>query len=259
MKKESSIGEKLARFSLATTVLFSPIVPNRHPEQLFEQRDNSPNLSGHVVFAASLDTAPPQPTPSPIPNPSLSPAPSPLESPTPSPEPTPTLSPVEKRQQKIKQDLIEINKILDANSNIFSNKYKTDINLYYPIYKPIADKFKIDWYLLFIVHEKETGASAGTRGFAPNSYYIGAMQIAPYWQEFASLASKGLEDLKKLPQRHKNDWEQIALGGWILNRNIDYYVKLGNERAVFNAIRLYSPGSYNQRFELYKKYKKLFG
>lgn len=103
MKKERSIGERLAGLGLAVAVSFNPSVPNRHPEQLFELRDNSPNMSGNevlikenVVFAANTETAPPQPTSSPIPSPSLSPTPSPLPSPTLTPEPTPTLSPVEK-------------------------------------------------------------------------------------------------------------------------------------------------------------------
>lgn len=269
MKKEKSIAERLAGIGLAAAVsLSSNAAPNRHPEQLFQLRDNSPNMSvneepikENVVFAANTETAPPTSTPSPASSPSLSPTPSFLASPTPTPEPTPTLSPAEKRQQKIRQDLVEINLILDANSNIFSDKYKADINLYYPIYKPVADKFKLDWYLLFIVHEKETGASAGKRGFAPDSYYVGAMQRDPNtWSEsFVKQASRGLEYLKDLPQRHSDDWREIAAGAAILDRNVDHYISLGKKRAVLNALRLYTPGVGGyQRFELYKKYEKLF-
>lgn len=79
------------------------------------------------------------------------------------------------------------------------------------------------------------------------------------WPEsFVNQASQGLEYLKDLPQRHKDDWREIAAGAAILDRNIDHYIRYGEDRAVFYAIKLFSPGSYQQRFELYKKYKKIF-
>lgn len=260
-KEKINFRKALRGFTLAVAISVNPNVSYQNQEQLFDLRDNSPNMPGNevpekenVLFLANTETAPPLSTP----NLSLSSTPPFQEIPAPSPEPT--LSPKELREQKIKLELSEINKILDAHPNVFSRKYKKDINLYYPIYKPIADKFNIDWYLIFIVHEKETGASAGTRGFLPSSYYKGAMQRDPIlWDEdYVKEAVKELEYLKDLPQRHSDDWREIATGAAILNRNIDYYMRLGKDRAVFNSIRIYSPGSFDKRFELYKEYKSLF-
>lgn len=261
IERRISIRKTLAGIGMAVAVSASPNVHYQNQEQLFDLRDNSPNSrlndmpeKENVLFLANTETAPPLSTL----NLSLSSTPPFQETPSPSPEPT--LSPKELREQKIKLELSEINKILDAHPNVFSRKYKKDINLYYPIYKPIADKFHIDWYLIFIVHEKETGASAGTRGFLPSSYYKGAMQRDPIlWDEdYVKEAVKELEYLKDLPQRHSDDWREIATGAAILNRNIDFYARLGKNMAVFNSIRIYSPGSYDERFELYEKYKSLF-
>ncbi len=178
------------------------------------------------------------------------------------PSPAPVLSREELSKQKVDNELKDILSKMDEHKDLFSEKYIQDVEMYYPIYKAVADKYKIDWYLLWIVHEKETGASAGTRGFAQDSYYKDAMQIAPFWQKYADQASKGLEDLKKLPQRHKNDWEQIALGAWILNRNIDKKIENGGsmDDAVHNALVLYSAdGPAEKRFAMYESYKKIFG
>lgn len=96
MKKEGSFGEKLAGLALAAAVSFNPNVPNRNPEQLFEQRDNSPNVPGivapikeNVVFAANTETAPPTESPSPSPIPTQSPIP--IESPMPTKTPKPVV------------------------------------------------------------------------------------------------------------------------------------------------------------------------
>lgn len=133
--------------------------------------------------------------------------------------------------------------------------------MYYPFYKAVADKYNIDWYLLWIIHEGETGASAGKKGFLSTSPYVGGMQILPMWQKYAAKASGGLENLRSLPQRHANDWEQIALAAWIIDRNIKQYENNGDSKnvAVHNALKLYSAlGPAERRFTLYVQYGKIF-
>lgn len=178
-------------------------------------------------------------------------------------EPTvePSLTKEEQKQQEQKKELDAIVSKMKTHNDLFSNKYIRDAKMYYPIYKEIADKFHLDWYLLWIVHEKETGASAGTRGFAPDSYYVGAMQRDPnIWdQDFVNYAAKGLEDLAKLPQRHKEDWKEIAAGAAILDRNIDKYKSRGNDASVHKALLLYSAkGPAEERFKMYKQYEAVF-
>ena len=269
MEREKINFKKALRgFSLAVVISSNPNVPYQNQEMLFDLRDNSPNIPGKempkkedVLFSANTETAPP--SLSLTPNLSLSSSRQLLlKTPASAPESLPALSPEQNREQKIKLELSEINKILDEHPNVFSKKYKTDINLYYPIYKLIADKFNIDWYLIFIVHENETGASAGWRGFTSESYYKGAMQRDPniWTEDFVDKAAEGLEDLAGFPQRHKDDWREIAAGAAILERNIVQYKSEGNDTAVRKALLLYSAnGPAEKRFALYERYKPMFG
>lgn len=177
--------------------------------------------------------------------------------------PIPVLSQKEKQDLEIKQELEQVVGIMQNHSDIFSDKYINDLKMYYPIYKVVADKFDIDWYLLFIVHENETGASAGEKGFAPESYYIGAMQRDPnIWdKDYVNKAAKGLEDLAKLPQRHKDDWREIAAAASMLSDNFYEYKSRGDSKndAVKKALLRYSAEEpARTRFELYKQYSQVF-
>ncbi len=167
----------------------------------------------------------------------------------------------EQEEQKTSEELQGVISKMKAHEDIFSDKYIKDVKMYYPIYKAVADKYHMDWYLLWIVHENETGASAGTRGFAPSSYYKGAMQRDPniWTKNFVDNAAEGLEDLANVSQRHKDDWKEIAAGAKILQRNIERYANLGKTDAILNSLLLYSAdGPAHKRFNLYQKYSKIF-
>jgi hypothetical protein len=168
---------------------------------------------------------------------------------------------VETKEQKDKKELDNVILLMKENRNLFSRKYIRDVRMYYPIYKAIAEKFNMDWYLIWIVHEKETGASAGKRGFAEDSYYIGAMQRDPniWTEDFVDKAAKGLEELKDLPQRHKDDWREIAAGARILDRNIDIRDDMNKDKAVLKSLLLYSAeGPALERYDMYLEYKEVF-
>lgn len=167
----------------------------------------------------------------------------------------------QERQEQVAREMTKIEKIMEANPNVFSRKKIKDFSMYYPIYRPIADKFQIDWYLIFIVHEAETGASAGKKGFLDESYYKGAMQLDPeYWdQEYIKKAAKGLSYLANLPQRHADDWMNIAAGSKILADNFHKHKNLTKDRAVLFSLRRYSSREQaDKRFETYKRFEKLF-
>lgn len=148
-------------------------------------------------------------------------------------------------------------------SEIFPKKYIEDVKMYYPIYEAVAKKHNIDWYLLFIVHEKETGASAGSRGFASDSYYVGAMQRDPniWTEEYVDSAFEGLEYLSELPQRREEDARDIAGAAKMLSDNYHKYRENGHNKieAVKKALLRYSAkGPALKRFEMYKDYKRVF-
>lgn len=178
----------------------------------------------------------------------------------PKPKIEPKLSASEKRDQQVKKELKNIQKIMSRNIDVFGKKKIEDVGIYYPIYRAVADKFRIPWYLVFIVHEAETGASAGKRGFAQDSYYKGAMQLDPMWTgSFMDSAAKGLKYLSKLPQRHSDDWKNIATGAKLLSRNFKRYKRLGTDKAALNTLLLYSAeGPARKRFKTFQRYEKLF-
>lgn len=169
---------------------------------------------------------------------------------------------IDTKEEKDVNELDQIISKMKSNNDLFNRKYIEDVEMYYPIYKAVADKYDLDWYLIWIVHEKETGASAGKAGFASDSYYVGAMQRDPniWTEEFVDKASEGLEDLAKLPQRHKDDWKEIAAGAKILDRNFDKYNEdLSENKAVLKALLLYSAEEpARERFDIYKDYKEVF-
>lgn len=174
--------------------------------------------------------------------------------------------PISKAEQKKldqKMELEEIVEVMENNHDTFPKKYINDVEMYYPIYKDVADKYNLDWYLLFIVHEKETGASAGKNGFKPDSYYVGAMQRDPnvWGDDYVKKASEGLEHLAMFPQRHENDWSDIAAASKSLSANYYKYKEEGDSKkeAVLKALLLYSAeGPARQRFEMFKEYNEVF-
>lgn len=197
------------------------------------------------------------------------------ETPTPSPEDLtpktiiefpktpvePTLSPAEIRAKQIASELTNVQRTMSEHPSIFGKKKIEDVGIYYPIYRAVADKYKLDWYLLFIVHEAETGASAGKNGFVPGREFYGAMQLDrnTWSQDYINKAAKGLGYLAKFPQRHDDDWKQIAAGGEILSTNVKRYKKLGKDKSVLNALLLYSADNQAlKRFKTYQTYEKLF-
>lgn len=166
-----------------------------------------------------------------------------------------------KKQIKKIEEQENLENVVSAmeSDKMFKKRHVKDVKIYYPIYKAVADKYDLDWYLLFIVHEHETGASAGTR---VNPYYVGGMQRDPnvWTEEYVDKAFDGLEHLARLPQRRKGDAREIAAAGRILNANYDKYKGQGDSKneAVLKALLLYSAErpAY-ERFDDYKDYKKV--
>lgn len=165
------------------------------------------------------------------------------------------------RGEQVQRELANIEKTMGKYPTVFSGKKRDDVRRYYPIYRAVADKFGIDWYLLFITHEAETGASAGKRGFAEDSYYKGAMQLDPnVWsQAYIEKASKGLTYLANIPQRHEDDWMQIAAAGNILRDDIRVHKSYGKDEAVFFALKRYCAlEQAEKRYKTYLKYESIF-
>lgn len=144
----------------------------------------------------------------------------------------------------------------------FSAQDREDIKLYYPIYSAVGAKYDISWYLLWIIHEQETTASFSQSAFEQGHAHYGAMQrsVAFYGEDAVNEASAGLDALALLPQRHLDDWREIAFAGWKLRRDIDSATGEGSSEPVLGALYAYSAaGPANYRWQLYQTYRNIFG
>lgn len=156
-------------------------------------------------------------------------------------------------------------KILSEHPELFNQKKIEDFEMYYPIYKAVSDKYpNVDWFLLWINHEAETGASDSRTAFDGSNYpYFGGMQrdVNVWPQSYVDSAFNGLELLNVIPTRNRTDAKEIAAAAQMLNDNIKQYLSLGKNQAVFNALKLYTGGDglTEVRFNLWEKYKELFG
>lgn len=96
------------------------------------------------------------------------------------------------------------------------------LETYYPIYRVVGDRYKIPWYVLWVIHDAESTMSTDPDAFVAGRVYYGAMQR---WLSGDSLhdqisvdnASCGLGYLANVPQKHPSDWQEISWAAWFIN------------------------------------------
>lgn len=165
-------------------------------------------------------------------------------------------------EQNLQNSAVEI---LNNHPELFNKKAIEDFKMYYPIYKAVSDKYpNVDWFLLWINHEQETGASDSKVAFNGGTYpYFGGMQrnVNVWPQSYVDTAFKGLESLNAITTRNSTDAREIAAAAKMLSDNIKQYLSLGKNQAVLNSLKLFTGGDQlaKSRFDLWEKYKALFG
>lgn len=163
----------------------------------------------------------------------------------------PTLSPKEQRISDLQSKADQYAKIAQE-SGRFSSRLINSLKMYGPIYIAAAEKFGIDWKMLWITHMEESGASAiGSKAFEGSTFpYVGGMQRnQEIWPDkFVKEAFKGLEYLEEIPTNHKGDAMEIVGAAAIMAPNMEKYTELGIKEAVFNTFALYT-GSQELAFE----------
>lgn len=151
------------------------------------------------------------------------------------------------------QELKAVIDKVSSRPDLFDQRHISDVTIYYPIYKAVADKFGIKWYLLWIVHEAESTVSTNPDAFNGKSGYIGGFSRHPDWKEsVVEQATAGLEHLASLPQRDPTDWKEAAFAAWHLTT-------ITKDNTVLGSLRSYSaqgPASY--RYRLYLQYQEVF-
>jgi len=151
--------------------------------------------------------------------------------------------------------------IIDLHPEAFLKQDRVDIEMYYPIYKAAGDKFNVDWFLLWIVHQKESTVSRDSNAFNGSNGYAGAMQRNPYFypESVVDLASKGLEQLAVLPQRNPTDWREIAFAAWKINRDRQNAQNRGANEPLLSALFAYSAqGPALSRWDKFNYFSNIF-
>lgn len=155
---------------------------------------------------------------------------------------TQALSPTDLKLETYRSQLDDLLMQMEKRPDVFGPRLIKDITMYYPMYKAVADKYNIDWKLLWITHEYESGASNSKKAFNGSTYpYFGGMQrnVNTWSQSYVNGAFNGLEFLNELPMRNKTDAMEIAAAGKTLAVNYHHYEASGNQRAIFNSFKLY--------------------
>ncbi len=188
---------------------------NTRDERIQQNRDNSPGERLTVVF----------------PSPSV----------TPSSETS--LSPDEQKIQDLQNETAGYVQIAQESGKV-SDKWINDLKMYGPIYIEAAEKFGIDWKMLWVTHEIESGASAkDSKAFDGSTYpYVGGMQRnqKTWSDEFIKEAFSSLEYLSSIPTNHHGDAQEIAGAAAMMGPNMKQYSELGEKRAIFNTFSLFS-------------------
>jgi hypothetical protein len=165
---------------------------------------------------------------------------------SPSPISTPleaSLSPKEQKIQDLQNQADQYLK-LAKESGKFNADLLGDLHDNLPFYLAAGEKYNIDWKILWVIHERESGASdPNSAAFASGNatgQVQGSWQININWgADFANQSYDGLQYTEVFPQRHEGDRIGAAEAARMLRTNIDQYEKLGYDRALFNAMFLY--------------------
>lgn len=193
-----------------------------------------------------------------------------IPSPTVTPEPTPTekpLSPTEKKIKKIKTEAREIYNFAKK-SGSFSANVLDDLHDNLPFYLAASRKYGLDWVVLFVTQERESGGSdpnsVAFDSSHSNSDNQGSYQLSTSWdQKYRTEAFSGLEYTLKFEQRHKGDARDTATAARMLRMNIAKQIDNGHsyEEALRHAIFRYcfSEGETQLRMDKIAEYDNLFG
>lgn len=243
MKNERlSIDKKIMRTILAATVVggisVAPAMAKRHdveviPAQAFHELDLKINSDNNLNFPI-VDFAPAE-----------------------------ILSPTEQKIKDIKDKAKSIYNFAKESGKINANLLD-DLNDNLPFYIAAGEKYNIDWIVLWIIHEAESGASdPNSKAFDSsnaNSRVKGSWQIDISWgKDFAKDSFSGLEYVSVFPQRHEGDASGAAQAAHMLRRNLDKYNDLGYEKALFNALSLYcGKDQATIRIDKIEKFNKIF-
>jgi hypothetical protein len=147
-------------------------------------------------------------------------------------------------------NLIQSKDLFEGFKEIPDSKRIEDYNLYFSMYKAGEEKYKVPWFLLWLLHEQESGASL--HPYPEQSGYVGGMQRSKYYydEQYVAESIKGFEFLNLLPQRYSkntgaytNDCEEIMFAARKISEDAAL-IRIGNPDSDINTSFLDAQYSY---------------
>lgn len=113
------------------------------------------------------------------------------------------------------------------------------LRMYYPIYRIAQEAFDVPWYLLWLIHDAESGLSTDPIAFGNTRENYGAMQRAKntYGEVEVESIAFSYKYLANLPQNHPDDWREILWAAAKISRDAE------------NAKRSYAHNNWNRALE----------
>lgn len=180
-----------------------------------------------------------------------------------------TLTKKELKTQKLEEKRDYWHKLAKGSGRFSVNELK-DMWIYLPYYIAAGEKFDVDWVVLYVNHQRESGGSAkNSKAFDGSTYpYVGGMQLnINYWPpEYQKLAVEKGENLRYLdnvfPTRHKGDIDSIFAAAKSIGANEDVNFKKTHSKSDsvrFGFVRFSgSLESGESRYQEYRKIKQIF-
>lgn len=139
------------------------------------------------------------------------------------------------------------------------------LRMYYPIYRTAQEAFNVSWYLLWLIHDAESGLSTDPTAFEDTRENYGAMQRAKkiYGELKVKSITFSYQYLANLPQNHPDDWREILWAAAKISRDAESakrsYVHNDWNRALEEAQHAYcSKQEAEIRIERLRRLKEMF-
>lgn len=173
-------------------------------------------------------------------------------------------------EYRVNKKVVEKVDVMYGFKEMNQQKIIEDYQLYFPIYKAGHIKYGVPWFLLWLIHEQESGASVHPN--PESSGYVGGMQRDTrfYKNNYVKEAADGWEMLNKLPQRYcqqngflTNDYEEILFAARKINEDANNLrlnnPLLGHTESLLESQMSYcNPRSAQRRIDQFKKINPIF-
>lgn len=157
---------------------------------------------------------------------------------------------------------VEVQKIMEANPDRFSEQDFIDLGIYFPIYWEAGKKYDLPWYLLWVIHQEESHVSRDPNGLNGSNGYETGMQLTYLYtnKSYVADAMVNIPDyVFNFPTRDSRDIQGICAAAKKLHADGSFWGHEG-DWAIIDGLHAYSAaGPAERRAATYLALKETFG